>query len=131
MSLRSILTMELWRWRASPWLLLILAAPSFVAQFWIIPQLPSGHPDSNWALRPFCLFMSAAPAVWGLAALWFVVDVFLVAWVSRALKRQSEPARPASLFFLWQGAKFSFFVLYFAVMFSSRPFEPLFHFVPS
>ena len=119
--------MELWPKRPFAWPLILLAVPAFVGQFYAIHGLRGGPTNSNWSLHPFCLFLSRTPVVWSVAAIWFVVDLFLIAWASRCLRRNGEPARPAGLFFLWQGAKFAFFLLYFAVMFTYRPFQPVFY----
>lgn len=131
MKVSSILEKELWprgalQWRRLAWPLVVLAVPAYYVLFNYIRALDGGFDYSNWSLHPTCLFLSRPVIVWTIAAVWFVVDVLLVFWVSRPLWRREEATRPVGLFFLWQGVKFSFFLLYFAIMFAYRPFQPFF-----
>jgi hypothetical protein len=131
MKVGSVLEKEIWPRGAIPWShlawpLVVLAGPAYYGLFNYIRRLSGAFTYSNWSLHPICLFLSRPLSVWTTAAVWFVVDVLLIIWVSRPLWRREEAARPAGLFFLWQGVKFAFFLLYFAIMFADRPFVPFF-----
>jgi len=131
MKVSSIMQKEIWPrgavpWPRLAWPLVVLAVPAYYALFNYIRRLDGGFHYSNWSLHPTCLFLSRPLTVWTIAAIWFVADALLVFWASCSLWRREEAARPAGLFFLWQGAKFAFFLLYFAIMFTYRPFEPFF-----
>lgn len=144
MRLRTVLTMKIPLPRLPyAWPLIFLAVPAFVGLFLVVGRMiegltPGEYPsdgviwrfDTNWRLHWACRFLSQRPTTLVVAAIWLAVDVFLIGWAGRAHRKGGEPARPARLFFAWQGAKFALFLLYFAIMFAYRPFEPYFHVCP-
>ena len=115
---------------ASP--LILFTVPPLAGLFLAVDKMfENVDADStNWRLHPVCAFLGRAPVVFTLAGIWFLVDVALLIWANRAHRRGGEAARPARLFFTWQAAKFAFFLLYFAILFAYRPFEPWFDLHP-
>ncbi|MBN1917227.1 MAG: hypothetical protein JW889_04900 [Verrucomicrobia bacterium] len=127
----TILGKELWPrgvipWKRLAWPLVMLAVPAYYGLFHYVRLLSGGFRYSNWSLHPVCLFLSQPLTVWTVAVVWLVIDALLFFWASRSLWRREEAARPAGLFFLWQSTKFAFFLFYFSIMFTHRPFQPFF-----
>lgn len=124
MNLHRVLLMQLWLRRRHAWLLLALTVPMHYFLLWALYPVRSGHIGNIWHLPGFCVFLSQAPVLWSLAAVWLLVDVFLIAWLDRALNRGDEPVHAAKLFFLWQGAKLAFFFFFVAVLSAYGPLFP-------
>lgn len=128
MRLRQILHTEILPRRLRPrpgrqyaWPLLALTAPMYAVLFGMVHPLRTGRIGLNWHVYGFCAFLARTPVVWTLAAVWFLIDVYLVVQTERALGGGGEPARPTKLFFLWQCAKIAFFFLFFAVLIAHGP----------
>ena len=124
-TLGTILQLQLWARRRHAWPLLVLTIPMYYAQLWLLPLLGSEPLGDGSRAQPFCLLLSRPFAVWAVAAIWLVVDVFLVVWIDRALNRRGEPSRPAALFFTWQVTKIAFLFLFLSVLSALGPAEPV------
>ena len=126
MNLRRVLLAQLWPRRSHAWPLLGFTLPMYYFLLWALYPVGSGHIGHIRHVPGFCVFLSQAPILWSLAAVWLLVDLFLIVWLDRALNRGDEPAHPAKLFFLWQAAKLAFFFLFVAVLSAYGPLYPHF-----
>ena len=107
--------MRVWRNRTLAWPLGFVGFAVICVQLSVVPGV--GHTFRR--MPP--LFLNR-PAVVGILCFEIVVDLLLVAWVSRAIGRESGFVRLTGLFFLWQGVKVSFAFFCVALAYSHFPF---------
>ena len=109
--------MRTWQNRTLAWPLALVGLAVICVQFAVWPG--AGH-----TFRRTPPVLLNRPFVVGMLCFEVAVDLLFVAWVSRALSRQSEFVRVTGLFYLWQGVKVSLAFFFVALAYSHLPFPP-------
>ena len=120
MTARRILGMKVLPGRALAWPLFFAALPSYVVGLVAIAMGSRSWVSAQPLFYRACKFLAQPPVVWVLGGIYVAVDLLLIYWAGRELRRAREAARPVRLFFLWQVAKLSHALVYFALAYAYR-----------